>query len=191
MATMLEQHLEDLGEPVVCVDADAIVRALQRPGQPGWVHMVEAFGHGILDPVTEEIQREEVARLVFSDSTKRELLNRIVHPMVREEERRLLDAAQEEGSHALLVVPLLYETGLDAWCDAVVVVTIPEDIRFARLARDRGMSEDQVRARLAGQLPEMELLRRATVALDNRGSLRDLRTQVAEAWAEILESTQL
>jgi dephospho-CoA kinase len=190
VAVMLEQHLEELDLPVTVVDADAIVRALQRPGLPGWVAIVEEFGVGIVDPVSEEIDRQELAKIVFEDADARERLNHIIHPMVRLEERRLIDEAQAEGSHVLLVVPLLFETGLNEWCDAVIVVTVPEEVRFQRLAETRGMTPEQIRARLAGQIPEEDMMRRATVVVDNRGDLKSLRRQVAESWDEISGAEQ-
>jgi dephospho-CoA kinase len=182
---MLEQCIEESGGEVRLVDADAIVRSLQRPGMAGWAAIVEEFGTEVLDPVSEEIDRQALAKIVFQDPQALKRLNKAIHPLVREEERRLIDEALEEGAHVLLVVPLLFETGLHEWCDAIVVVTVPEDVRMERLARTRGMTADQVRDRLASQMPESEMMARATVVIDNRGDLKFLRDQVREAWDEL------
>lgn len=190
VAVLMEDMMETAGHPVEIVDADAIVRHLQRPGEPGWLAIVDHYGPTIIDPVTEELDREELARRIFSSESERNQLNRLIHPLVRLEERRLIDEAHLNGSHVLLVVPLLFETGLEEWCDAVIVVTIDPEIRISRLMKSRGMTRDQIEARLAVQLPEQELIQRSTYILDNSGTVKELRAEVQELWEEIIRTFQ-
>ncbi len=167
----------------VIVDADAITRDLQQPGTPVLAAMVERFGDGIL-AADGTLDRQAVADIVFNDPEALADLGRIVHPAVGAEiARRLLEEADTDHL-VVLDVPLLVESGRDDMAGLVVVDVDPE-IAVRRLVEQRGMREDDARARMARQASRAERAAKADVVLDNSGTLADLEAAVVAAWPRI------
>ena len=174
--------LEDRG--AVVLDADAFAREAVVGGSEGLRLVVQRFGAGILGP-DGELDRAKLASIVFTDAAALADLEAIVHPEVR----RLMADGIEENLDAdrvvVLVNPLLIEMGTHRDCDVVVVVSVAPETQVARSVA-RGMAEDDVRARIAAQLPLEERSRAADVLLDNEGSLEDLEREVDVLWRELM-----
>lgn len=170
---------------VTVIEADAVVRALQRKGEPVLEAMVERFGESILQD-DGELDREAMAQVVFADDEARRDLEAIVHPAVGIEMVRLRSLAESKGEVIFLDIPLLAEAGPDAkqrWgLDAVVVVYCPLDVALSRLVEQRGMDEDDARARMAAQLPPEDRRTAADFIVDNSGGEADLAVEVAQLW---------
>jgi dephospho-CoA kinase len=167
----------------VIVDADRIVRELQQPGQPVFEAMVETFGPGIVT-ADGTLDRQAVADLVFHDEDKLEQLNAIVHPAVGVRILERLDELADQEGVVILDIPLLvekggYETG------GTIVVDVDPELAVQRLVEYRGFDADDARARMSRQATREERLERATVVLDNSGSVEDLERQVDDLWARI------
>ena len=133
----------------VIIDADAITRELQQPGTPVLAAMVERFGSGIL-AADGTLDRQAVADIVFADAAALADLNKIVHPAVGAEIADRLRAEAGTDHLVVLDVPLLVESGRDDLAGLVVVDVDPE-VAVRRLVAQRGMREDDVRARMARQ----------------------------------------
>jgi dephospho-CoA kinase len=165
--------LRELGAPVL--DADALARQAVRRGTPALAEIVGAFGPEVLG-ADGELDRQRMATRVFSDPSARARLEAVVHPAVRravaEETTRLAAAGQDL---AFYDVPLLYETGLDAGLECVVVVYAPPEVQRARLASRDGIGPEEADARLAAQIPIDEKARRADVLVVNDGDVAALR----------------
>jgi dephospho-CoA kinase len=164
----------------VVIDSDVLAREVVARGTDGLAEVVSAFGPGVLTP-DGHLDRAALGRLVFGDQAARVRLEGIVHPRVR---RRAAEIESAAAPDAVVVhdVPLLVETGQADRFDAVVVVDVPEEVQVERLARLRGMAEEDARARIAAQASRTERLAAASVVVDNAGSLDDLRTRVDEVW---------
>jgi len=167
----------------VVIDADAITRELQEPGQPVLVAMVERFGDGILDG-DGRLDRQAVADVVFNDSEALTDLNKLVHPAVGAEIARRLVAETETDHVVILDVPLLVESGRSDLA-ATVVVDVDPEVALERLVEQRGMRADDARARMARQASRAERLARADFVIDNSGSLADLDAQVEALWPKL------
>lgn len=167
----------------VVVDADAITRELQEPGQPVLAAMVERFGQDIL-AADGTLDRQATADLVFADPAALADLNAIVHPAVGAEIARRLEAEAGTDHVVVLDVPLLVESGRSDLAGLVVVDVDPE-VAVARLVEHRGFRAEDARARMARQAPREERLAKADLVIDNGGSLQDLEVEVARAWAWI------
>lgn len=170
------------------VDADAIARQLMEPGQPALSAAVQAFGQEILNP-DGSLNRPALAALVFADESKRQVLNGIVHPLVRAESARQVEAARAElGEDAVVVedIPLLAETGQADRFDGVLLVEVEQGERLRRLVEFRGMDEADARARMAAQASDGERRALATWVIDNSGSLEQTEAQVGQVWSKIL-----
>lgn len=167
----------------VVVDADAIVRDVQAPGQPVLVAMVERFGPEILaDDAT--LDRQAVADVVFSDADALADLNAIVHPAVGAEIARRLEAEAGTDHVVVLDVALLVESGRSDLA-GLIVVDVDPDLAVARLVEHRGFREDDARARIARQASREDRLAKADLVVDNSGDLAALDAEVARAWAWI------
>lgn len=162
------------------LDADAVVRDLQRKGQPAWQAIVDHFGPDILT-ADGELDRAKLGQVVFSDPEALRDLERLIHPAVRDEERRrILEAAP--GSVLVIDAIKLFESGMADACSTVWAVLAPEKQQVDRLQRQRAMPLDVARQRIAAQPPQAEKAARAGVTIDNGGRLEDTQGQVDEAW---------
>ena len=165
----------------VVVDADAIVHDLQRPGEPMIGRLAERFGSSI---VAEDgsLDRGALAGIAFADDAALADLNKIVHPAVREEMARRVVGELRTDHVVVMDIPLLDErTGYSF--AAVLVVDVPVGLAVARLVEQRGMSEDDARARIAKQRSREERAATADRVIDNSGDLAALETQLDEVWA--------
>ena len=168
----------------VVVDADRIAREVVEPGTPGLAAVAEAFGQGVL-AADGTLDRPALAAIVFTDPEARARLDAIVHPLVRERSVELIAGAP---SDAVLVndVPLLVETGQAGTYDLVLVVEADLATRLSRLL-ERGLSEEDARARIASQATDEQRRAVADVVLDNSGSREQLAEQVVRFWEERVE----
>lgn len=146
-----------LGVPVF--DADAAVHRLQGPGGRAVGPIAAAFPGSVRDG---RVDREALRAAVLGRPDALKRLERIVHPLVRDEERRFLARLRREGRRmAVLDVPLLLETGGQARVDKVVVVSAPAQVQRARVLRRRGMTEERLAAIRARQMSDAEKRRHA------------------------------
>lgn len=167
----------------VVLDADAFARDAVRGGTEGFRRVVERFGAEVVGP-DGELDRPRLAAIVFNDPEALNDLEAIIHPEVR---RMIADgiASHLDTDHVVVLVnPLLIEMGTHRDCDTVVVVSVAPETQVARSVA-RGMQEDDVRARIAAQLPLEDRARQADVLLDNEGTLDELASQVDELWRRL------
>jgi dephospho-CoA kinase len=174
----VSRRLAELG--AVVIDSDVLAREVVEPGTPGLAAIVAAFGPGVLAP-DGTLDRSALSSIVFADEDALAVLNGIVHPLVRERAAEQADAAADD---AVVVqdVPLLVESGISDAFDMVLVVDAPEDERVARLVRERGMTEEDARARMAVQASREERLAAADIVLDNSGTTQALLDEVDHLW---------
>ncbi|QBI53978.1 dephospho-CoA kinase [Streptomonospora litoralis] len=167
------------------VDADKIAREVVEPGTSGLEEIVAEFGTEVL---TEDgaLDRPRLGEIVFSDTAKLAKLNAIVHPRVGKRTEELMAKA---SANAVVVydVPLLVENDLGGLYDVVVVVDVPVEEQVARVVRDRGMDEAQVRSRIKAQATRDQRRAAADIVVDNSGTEEELDTRVAEVWERLRE----
>jgi len=177
-------RLAELG--AIVNDADAIAREVVEPGTDGLVEGVAEFGPDVLT-ATWELDRPALGRLVFAHPQRRQALERIIHPRVRARSAEIVSTAPDD---AVVVndIPLLVETGQAKNFPLVIVVLAAEDVRVARLVRDRGMTEDDARARIAAQATDEQRREVADIVIVNDGTLEDLRVAVDAAWWDTIRT---
>ena len=163
------------------IDADVLAREVVAPGTPGLAAVVAAFGERVVGP-DGGLDRPALAAVVFGDPAARGTLDGIVHPLVRARAVDLISALPDD---AVVVqdIPLLVETGQAGSFDLVLVVEADLEIRVARLVQ-RGLSEEDARARIAAQATDEQRRAVADVVLDNSGTPEELAAQVDRFWAE-------
>ena len=157
------------------VDADQAARWVVEPGRLALRQIAQHFGDGVLLP-TGELNRAALRERIFADPAERQWLERLLHPLIRSEIADHL--ARADSPYAIMVSPLLIESGQYRTVDRVLVVDVPEVLQIARtVARDQA-SEEQVRAILKVQAARAERLRHADDVLVNDRDLSWLRSEV-------------
>jgi len=163
-------------EGVPVHDADAAVHYLYEGGA---TPLIEAAFPGTTRG--GKVDRVKLAERVVGDPAAIKRLEEIVHPLVRAEEERFLAAAAAKGAKIVVLdIPLLFETGGDKRCDAVVVVSAPAEVQRARALERPGMSEEKLQGLLAKQVPDAEKRARADFVVDSGQGFDAARTQVRE-----------
>jgi dephospho-CoA kinase len=170
-------------EGVPVHDADAAVHKLYEGAA---APLIEAAFPGTTQD--GKVDRDALSRRVVGDAAAMQRLEEIVHPLVRRAEVRFLNDAEAKGATVVVLdIPLLFETGGDARCDAVVVVSAPAEVQRARVLARPGMSDQKFQAILARQLPDAEKRARADFIVDSgqgfdhaRAQVRDILKQVAK-----------
>ncbi|MBS4031550.1 MAG: dephospho-CoA kinase [Clostridiales bacterium] len=182
------KFFEELG--AVRIDTDILAREVVKPGQPAWQAIVREFGQEILDS-ERRIDRKALAALVFNDSIKLQLLNKITHPAVRTLLRRQVADALRQGAKVILIeVPLLFEAGFEKEVDKTIVVFVNEEIQLARLMQRDGFSGDEATKRIGTQMPLREKVQRADLIINNSGTPEETRKQVVELWQTLKQECQ-
>ena len=162
-------------------DADAAVHRLYENEA---VPLIEAAFPGTTSG--GQVDRERLAKRVLGDAAAIKRLEQIVHPLVAEVRERFLREAEASGAKvAVLDIPLLLETGGDARCDAVVVVSAPGDVQRTRAFERPGMTEEKFAAILAKQMPDAEKRARADFVVDTSQGYETARTQVRDILARV------
>jgi dephospho-CoA kinase len=179
--------LRDLGGFIV--DADLIARKVVEPDQLAWREIVEHFGEQILLE-DRSINRTLLGSIVFQNAREREVLNRIVHPRVREEMIRQTEEIRERKPRGIVIwdVPLLIEGGLYQWVEKIIVVYVDPATQLRRLMKRDSLSETEAKRRIAAQMPLAEKVKFADFLINNEGTLEDTRKQVNRIWNEIKAS---
>jgi dephospho-CoA kinase len=169
------------------VDADQLAREVVEPGSPVLAELVEQFGREILNSAGR-LDREALGRLVFSDDSARQQLNRITHPAIAERSTGRLNQLRRQADIPLVVyeAALLYEAGAEARVDRVLVVKIDPQVQLQRLMARDGCDEQSARQKIAAQMPQNDKLARADYVIDNSLSLEETRRQVEKLWPQLL-----
>ena len=169
----------DLG--VHWVDADDVAREVVEPGTAGLAAIAEHFGREILQ-ADGALDRAALRQRVFENLEERNWLERLLHPVIREELVRQLQSPEASYTqpYVLLVSPLLLETDQHELVDRTVVVDVPEEVQIERtMARDDN-SQAQVERIMAAQMARDERRSRANAVIDNNRPLQDVERQVCE-----------
>jgi dephospho-CoA kinase len=161
---------------VAVIDTDELSHALTAPGGRAMPQIVARFGPDF-QRTDGALDRQRMRELVFQQPAARRELEAILHPMILEDSLAGLDRVP--GAYALLVVPLLFES--QAYRDVVdrtLLIDCDEQVQLARVMQRNGLSEAQVRAIMATQMPRADKRKLADDIIDNSGSLSELALQV-------------
>ena len=180
----------------ILIDADAVVKELQAPGQEVYGAMVERFGGGIVGD-DGALVRPAIAEIVFSDKQALKDLNAIVHPPVNREIRRRIREQANTDNLVVLDIPLLVEGILAGGppryvVSGILVVDTPPDVAVDRLVEHRGFDRVDARKRINAQVAREQRLGLADFVVDNSGDQTSLPKQIDRvvAWARCLPATE-
>lgn len=172
------------------LDTDRIAWDMSAPGEPLWQSYVDRYGREKALLSNGQLDRAAIGKIVFSQPEERIWVDRMSHPLIKEEVRRRLKRCREAGQRVAVVdVPLLFEAGWEPLADEIWVVYVDEATQLARLIERNQLPEALARQRIASQMPLAEKKRRADVVIDNTGGLEATLAQVDAAW-DSLEARQ-
>ena len=156
--------IRDRGIPLH--DADAAVHAMMAPGGPAVAEVLAVFGEEVA-AADGGIDRQRLGGLVFAASARRAALEAIIHPLVAADRDRFLADQRAAGAPMVVLdVPLLFETGGEAFCDFTILCAVDPDIQRARALQRPGMTEEKLDAILASQMPLAEKRKLADSVVD-------------------------
>ncbi len=183
--SVVRRMLEHLG--AYTIDADALAHRTMAKGAPGYQPVVETFGKWILG-ADGQIDRARLGGLVFRDAQAMAKLEAIVHPLVSQAAKLLIQRATQKV--VVIEAIKLLESDLAAACDSLWVIYAPEQVQVDRLVRKRNLSQEEALARIQAQGPQSEKIERANVVIRNIGSYEDLWKQVTTAWKQIFPTSE-
>ncbi len=155
------------------IDADRLAHKAIKPGGACHRRVVSAFGTA---------KRRELAQVVFSDRKKLKILNKLVHPYIIREIKRLTKKTKKKI--VIIDAPLLIEAGLDKEVDKLIVVKTSRRIQEARCVK-KGFKKNDIRRRINRQLSLAKKERLADFIIDNNKSVSFTKNQVKKIWEEI------
>lgn len=151
----------------VC-ETDHVAHSLYAPGGPGFEPVCALFGADILQS-DGHIDRTKLGQAVFSNPERLQALNAVLHPLVKDHVATWLEDERRKGAKgAAVIVPLLFEAGMETGWDAIVCIGCSRDIQQKRLL-ERGLTESDIAARVAAQMPIEEKMKRADYQVWNNG----------------------
>jgi dephospho-CoA kinase len=159
------------------VDADVLAREVVQPGSQGLEALRAKYGSRILD-ASGDLNRQELAKIIFSSSEEKKSVEAILHPLIRQ-------LAKEKTKNipgvVIYTIPLLVETSPELQFDKIVTVSCPEDVRKQRLL-GRGMSEADASKRVRSQATDADRESIADLVIDSNCSLEELLGRARQAY---------
>lgn len=160
---------------IATIDADQVARWVVEPGRPALQKIVERFGPAMLLD-DGQLNRAALRECIFADPEQRQWVEKLLHPLIREEIKRFLESAQ--SPYAILVSPLLIESGQYKIVQRILVVDVPPEVQIARAMQRDQVSEEQLQAIMQAQLQREERLKYADDVLCNVADKAALQREV-------------
>jgi dephospho-CoA kinase len=182
VAALLAEHGAEV------IDADQLARDAVAPGTAALQRIVELFGQQALLP-DGSLNRQAVREMVFNEPARRQQLEAILHPAIKELALQQIEQAQIRGSRVVVyMAPLLIEANATDRVDEIWVVTVRPEVQLARLMARDGCNQKQAEQIIAAQMPLAEKERFGVVVIDNSSSLEETSRQVEAAWQQRIRS---
>lgn len=175
--------LQEEYDVCICM-ADELGHEAMCRGTTAYRQIIETFGAEICLE-TGEIDRRTLAEKVYCDETLLQKLNGIIHPFVKKEICRRIEACEKDKVF-VLETAILFESGCDEFCDSVWGVITQDDIRIRRLMASRGYTEEKAQSIMNNQYTNKELAEKCEVLLRNDGDMGELRKQIHRTMENLL-----
>lgn len=173
---VLDYLYDEYGATIV--KADEVAKKLQKKGKPCYEEIVRHFGREILD-ARNELDRKALSRIVFANKTELDILNKIMHPAVKEEVRHLIAKEQKKNTNFFfLEAALLLEDHYEEICDELWYVYVSDENRMKRLKYTRGYTTERVEQIMQNQAPKDMFFNSCDRVLDNNGTFLETQDQI-------------
>lgn len=176
----ISRALKEAGVPVI--DADEISRNVTAKGGPALPAIREKWGDQVFDG--DELNRRALSDIVFADPQAREALNAIIHPMVISEIHRQMD---ETDGPVVMDVPLLFEVGMDSWCQEIWCAYVPQKEQVRRVRKRGKITYAEALRRIHSQMPVMEKRKRADHVIRTTGTKEESGRRALALWQDAVK----
>ena len=176
------EAFQSLGAAVI--NADLLGHDAYLPGTIGFEEVVTEFGQEIVGS-DGQIDRKKLGPIVFSDSSKMDRLNEIMHPLIRDLiDERLVSLESTQNKVAVVEAAILIEAGWKSLFDEIWVVISDREEVINRLGVRNGLSREDALKRIDSQMSDNERIEHGDVVVENTGSMEDLQTRVNSLWSK-------
>lgn len=168
-------------------ESDTLAHELQAPEMPAWKAIVSHFGKKILNP-DNTINRPMLGEIVFSDKKERQFLNNLLHPMVMEKKREIVQKVMEEGLYKIFVsvAALTIEAGYAKFFDKIVVVHCGKEIQLKRLMDRDSIGREDALKKIASQMLAEEKRKFADYIIDTSGTLQQTLEEAERTYRNLV-----
>ena len=175
----VSSYLKQLKIPVI--DADEVARKVVEPNTQGAKEIRKAFGSDVFEE-DGSLNRQKLGALIFSNAENRQKLDELLQPLIKIMILDEIEAYRQKGEKMIVLdLPLLFEKQYEELCEEIIVVYVPKELQLERLMRRNQYTKQEALSRIDSQLSIEEKRKRATVLLDNQGTIQQLYQQV-EQW---------
>lgn len=164
---------EEFGIQVV--DADIVAREVVEPGSLGLTKITAHFGDEILTS-NGTLDRAKLRAIIFADESQKQWLNNLLHPLIRES--MLMQLKQATSNYVILVAPLLFENGLEKYCNHTLLIDVPVDVQITRTTARDNVSVELAKQIIASQMSRADKKQKAGDILDNNRPLIEVKADV-------------
>lgn len=170
----------------VVIDADIVSRQVVRPGAKGLLALVSEFGKQIQNE-DGTLNRAALGEIIFNDQEKRDIVNGLLHPLIKEEMLNQVKVAEEKAVDLVVLdIPLLFESKCEQYCDAVLVVDVSPETQKERLMQRNDFTQKEAQTRIDSQMGPDERKKRADFVINNDASEEKTYQQVDILLEDIL-----
>lgn len=173
---------EELGIQVV--DADIVAREVVEPGSVGLTKITAHFGDEILTS-NGTLDRAKLRAIIFANESQKQWLNNLLHPLIRES--MLSQLKQATSNYVILVAPLLFENGLEKYCNHILLIDVPVDVQITRTTARDNVSVELAKQIIASQMSRADKQQKAGDILDNNRPLEEVKTDVQKLHEKYLK----
>ena len=175
----VSSYLKQLKIPVI--DADEVARKVVEPNSQGAKEIKKAFGSDVFEE-DGSLNRQKLGALIFSNAENRQKLDELLQPLIKIMILDEIEEHRQKGENMIVLdLPLLFEKQYEELCEEIIVVYVPRELQLERLMKRNQYTKQEALSRIDSQLSIEEKRKRATVLLDNQGSIQQLYQQV-EQW---------
>ena len=175
----VSSYLKQLKIPVI--DADEVARKVVEPNSQGAREIRKTFGSDVFEE-DGSLNRQKLGSLIFSNAENRQKLDDLLQPLIKIMILDEIEEYRQKGENMIVLdLPLLFEKQYEELCEDIIVVYIPKELQLERLMKRNQYTKQEALSRIDSQLSIEEKRKRATVLLDNQGTIQQLYQQV-EQW---------
>ncbi|MBS3818606.1 dephospho-CoA kinase [bacterium] len=172
--------------------ADKAAHSLMEPHQPAWKKIVSHFGHHILNQ-DNTVNRARLGSIIFSNPQKREYLNSIIHPLVLQKKKEIINQLEREKKYKIFIseAALTIEAGYSHFFDKVVVTYCDEEVQIQRLMERDHINKTEAQKKITSQMPSQKKLEYADYIIDTSGEIQKTVEQTERIYQRLILDYQL
>ena len=188
--SVVAKILEELG--CYIHNADKIAHDLMEPEKPAWKKIVAHFGIKILNE-DKTINRSRLGKIIFSDEKERHFLNELIHPLVLEKKKEVINRLEKEGHYNIFIseAALTIEAGFAEFFDKIIMTYCKKEVQIKRLMERDGISRKQTIKIIKSQMQPQEKLKYADYIIDTSGSLQSTVEQTERVYRNLMMDNEM